>query len=77
MRPVVLSHLSWEASRMNHPLRIYSYPQPGCVMPDRSTCWSNTINPTKSPIQLIWTALIFSRPFRTRAEFFRSLCDGD
>jgi hypothetical protein len=34
---------------------------------------SNKINPTESINELIWTALTFSRPFGTCAEFFRSL----
>ena len=38
-------------------------------MPDRNTHLSNKINPTESINELIWTALTFSRPFETRADF--------
>ena len=34
------------------------YPQPDCAMPEPSTHLSNKNQPTKLPIQLLWTALI-------------------
>ena len=49
------------------------YPQPDFAIPGGNSRLSNKINPTDSTNQLIWTALIFSRPFGTCAEFFRSL----
>ena len=54
MRLAVLSNPSGEASRSNHPLPIYPYPQPGCAIPDRSTRLSNKIIPTKSSLPANW-----------------------
>jgi len=41
VRPAVLSNPAWEATRMNHPLRIYPHPQLRFPMPGRSTRWSS------------------------------------
>jgi hypothetical protein len=45
--------------------RYSAVPQPHYANPRRSRNLSNKINATNSTSQLIWTALIFSRPFRT------------
>ena len=68
MRPAALSNPSPEDEPQSNP-----YPQPDFAIPGGNTRLSNEINPTESTNQLIWTALIFSRPFGTCAEFFRSL----
>jgi hypothetical protein len=42
-------------------------PQPDSTIPGRGTILSNEIDATESTNQLIWTALLFSRPYGTEA----------
>jgi hypothetical protein len=77
VRPAALSNPSRRGSRSNEslvkPLPPTRFSNADLAIPGRNTRLSNKINPTESINELIWTALTFSRPFGTCAEFFRSL----